>query len=594
MRRVVGNFFILMLILSGSCVKRTIPDKASLLDMHELEVDYMLYHPEAIRKKDLQRNLDFLVRNYIDTVSLEQLFRNKPTQKLLTKEVRDFYKNIDYRLAWNSSFGKLTVSTELIGVLGEAYKKGLNPEDYGIQEIIERQRSVFQHGNLPSNLRDLLELDIFMTSRYVLLGHHLSAGRIDPVEVLDAWHIEVDRKELSEKLSKGLLKNDLASALSALEPNDERYHQLKEYFLSYYNIISSGVQVAEISEAVTNLTPGDTSQLIISLKEKLVMLGDMDGKRRLSNEYDGELKNAISQFQIRHGLDATGLLDDATFSELNVSIHEKLRIININLDRMKWFPEIEDRYILVNVPEFKMKLYDNGKKELEMKAIVGREVNPTPVMTEDMTYIVFNPTWTVPYSITTEQFLPKIQKDVKFLEKNNYLLYDGWGQNANLIDPEDVEWDEYTEENFPYVIVQEPGPNNALGQVQFMMPNNYAIYLHDTPADYLFDRDERAFSHGCVRLEQPLVLAEYLLQNKPGWNRDSLENALSQDEPVNVVLQKKWPVHLLYKTAWVDEDGLLNFRNDVYGIDSAQIAALEKLDLDFPIARISGQKKDIK
>jgi L,D-transpeptidase YcbB len=590
MRRVVGNFFILMLILSGSCVKRTIPDKAFPLDMHELEVDYMLYHPEAIRKKDLQRNLDFLVRNYIDTVSLEQLFRNKPTQKLLTKEVREFYKNIDYRLAWNSSFGKLPVSTELIGVLGEAYKNGLNPEDYGIQEIIERQRFVFQHGNLPGSLRDLLELDIFMTSRYVLLGHHLSAGRIDPVEVLDAWHIEVERKELSEKLSEGLLKNDLASALSALEPNDERYHQLKEYFLSYYNIISSGVQDADISEAVINLTPGDTSQLIISLKEKLIMLGDMDEKRSLSNEYDGKLKDAISQFQIRHGLDATGLLDDATLSELNVSIHEKLRMININLDRMKWFPEFGDRYILVNVPEFKMRLYDNGKKQLEMKAIVGREVNPTPVMTEDMTYIVFNPTWTVPYSITTEQFLPEIQEDVKFLEKNNYLLYDGWGQNANLVDPEDVEWDEYTEENFPYVIVQEPGPNNALGQVQFMMPNNYAIYLHDTPAEYLFHRDERAFSHGCVRLEQPLTLAEYLLQNKPGWNRDSLEHALSQDEPVNVVLQKKWPVHLLYKTAWVDEDGLLNFRDDVYGLDSAQITALEKLDLDFPIARRSGRK----
>jgi L,D-transpeptidase YcbB len=585
MLRIEGFIIILILLLSYSCINKSAPERISLEGMSELEVDYALNHPDGIKKKDLQRDLGHIVKNYIDTVNLDNYFREKPEREFLQTEIKKFYEKIDYQLAWNSTDGPLSISGELTGILGQVYKVGLNPEDYDVENIIKSQRTLFQHGGIASSLRGLLELDVHMTTRYLLLGYHMNRGRIDPVEILEAWYVEAEKIPISEILYQGVADGNLSEALNKLEPQDEGYVQLKEYFLKYYNLLQSNVDDIQLSQDLINIAPDDTSRNIVHLKKKLMMLGDLKEERNPTNEFNDVLQKALTHFQERHGLEATGIVDNATLNELQVPIRDRLQIININLERIKWFPEFEERYIVVNVPEFKMKLYDNGKKELEMKAIVGREVNPTPVMTEEMTYIVFNPTWTVPTSITTEELLPKIQEDVSYLKRNNYSVYDGWGSNANKLDPEDIDFEDYTEEDFPYVIVQEPGPNNALGQVQFMMPNNLAIYLHDTPAGHLFDREERAFSHGCVRLERPLELADYLLQERQGWDRSDMDQALAQDDPVNVTLPEEWPVHLIYQTAWVDENGLLNFREDVYGLDAEQLAALERLDLNFPIVR---------
>jgi L,D-transpeptidase YcbB len=583
MRGIIGKMLIVVLLLNYSCInRRIIIEKAPILELHELEVQYALEHPDALEKIDIESDLAHIVRHYIDTVGLDYLFQDLPVKKNLQEEIRDFYGKTGYRLVWNSSIGALPVSSELIGALGEAYRYGLDPGDYNPEEIIERQRSVFQHGTLSRNLKSLLALDIFMTSRYILLGYHINAGRIDPVEVLEDWYIETETRSISDKLAEGWAKGDLSSALAGLEPELEEYRLLKEYFLRYFNIIKSSKMGFHVPEGLTVLKPGDTSRYLKDVKTKLILLGDLDGDP--DHRYDKDLELAITKFQVRHGLDQDGVLGSETLKQLNVSFQERLHLIGINLERTKWFPELNDRYIMVNVPDFTMSLYENKKKKLEMKAIVGKDVNPTPVMSEDLTYIVFNPTWTVPYSIATKELLPKIKEDIGFLGKNNYLVYDGWGKNAHLVDPKDVDWDEYDEENFPYVLVQQPGPGNALGKVQFMMPNNLAIYLHDTPAGYLFGRDERAFSHGCVRLERPLELAEYLLNDKSGWDNEKITEALSREEPVEAILPEKWPVHILYKTAWIDEEGLLNFRDDIYGLDSAHFEAIDRLDLSFPMA----------
>ncbi len=212
---------------------------------------------------------------------------------------------------------------------------------------------------------------------------------------------------------------------------------------------------------------------------------------------------------------------------------------------------------------------------ISMKTVVGKEYDATPMFSDMLEYIVFNPHWTVPYSIASEEMLPKIKADPGYLPRNNYKLLDGWGRNANEVDPYQVNWSNISKDNFSYVIEQQSGSFNALGAVKFMFPNDNSIYMHDTPAEYLFEKDDRDYSHGCIRLENPFELAEYLLRNKSGWDQQKQQEVMSKEEPVNVYLPEPIPVHIVYLTSWVDKYGNLNFRNDIYGHDTAQKRAIE-------------------
>ena len=211
-----------------------------------------------------------------------------------------------------------------------------------------------------------------------------------------------------------------------------------------------------------------------------------------------------------------------------------------------------------------------------MKVIVGKEFNSTPIFSDTMEHIVFSPYWNVPYSIATEELLPKIKENPGFITANNYELLTGWSQDPAVVDPYSVGWDSIMADNFPYRIRQKPGGANALGHVKFMFPNDLDIYLHDTPSDYLFEHDQRGFSHGCIRVEKPEDMAVYLLKDKPGYDRNKIEQLMNSGEETYVNLEKKLPVHIIYWTTYVNEEGKLNFTNDIYSFDKLQIEALEK------------------
>ncbi|TRX60516.1 L,D-transpeptidase family protein [Fulvivirga sp. M361] len=287
----------------------------------------------------------------------------------------------------------------------------------------------------------------------------------------------------------------------------------------------------------------------------------------------------MKRFQQRHGLEVDGRIGRSTLNALNISVSDKIKMIELNLERLRWLPKNYGReYLLVNIPEYKLRAYQKSKLSLVMGVIVGKEYTSTPVFCDTLRYLVFSPTWTVPHSIKSEEMLPRLQRDSSYYSGKNYKFYKGWHTDQE-IEPSLVDWSQYSIDHFPFNVVQQPGPGNALGLVKFIMPNNHSIYLHDTPTDHLFERTERALSHGCIRLEEPALLAQYLLRDQKSWDINKILAAMHKDEPERVYFKKNYHVQLTYLTSFVDEFGLINFRDDIYGHDRAQMTEINTIAL---------------
>ncbi|MGH7793053.1 MAG: L,D-transpeptidase family protein, partial [Thermodesulfobacteriota bacterium] len=250
--------------------------------------------------------------------------------------------------------------------------------------------------------------------------------------------------------------------------------------------------------------------------------------------------------------------------------------IELNMERLRWLPQnLGSRYILVNLANFELYVNENNKKIMSMRVIVGKPYWNTPVFTAKMTYLVLNPHWNIPQTIFAEEKLPKIKKDPEYFSKDNIKVLSSWRPNAEVIDPSTIDWSKVTDQNFRFRLRQEPGPGNPLGRVKFMFPNAYHVYLHDTSQKYLFNKTERNLSHGCIRIEKPYELAAYVLGSDPGRIRAMVSKGLTK----NVGLPEPIPVYLVYFTAWVHEDGSIEFRNDIYRRDETLYQALRETRL---------------
>jgi murein L,D-transpeptidase YcbB/YkuD len=267
------------------------------------------------------------------------------------------------------------------------------------------------------------------------------------------------------------------------------------------------------------------------------------------------------------------MVGTATLRMLNVPAEYRVRQIEINMERWRWMPEsLGDWYLMVNIANQRVQVIENGRTVIDMRVIVGLQEgrHNTPVFSDSMRYVVINPYWHVPRSIVIREMLPRLRRDPDYLSRNHFEVFSGWGSEGGALDPTTVDWNavDGESESFSYRFRQKPGPNNALGRLKFMFPNKYRVYLHDTPPGVLFDSNVRTFSHGCIRVERPVDLAEYLLgRNNEPWSRSDIVDAIRDDERHIVLLDRKLPVHVLYLTAWIDENGLMNFREDPYGRD---------------------------
>jgi murein L,D-transpeptidase YcbB/YkuD len=478
-----------------------------------------------------------------------------------------FYERRSFRPAWFGEDGPLPRVYELLDAVRDADREGLIPEDYHPVAIVEALADFKSETNIESLAGMLVDLELLLTDSFLIYGAHLLAGRTDPEKVDPEWHAQRDDTDMAAVLQEAVEKDRVGKALRELLPQDIRYERLREA-LTFYRDLSARGGWPEVG-GTTKLEKGSRGEEVASLRARLIATGDLEPSSNLGGaEFDEDLVRAVLRFQHRHGLAPDAVVGPATREALNTSVEERIALISANLERCRWLPRDPGRrHLLINIARFEMDVLEDNGSVMNMKVIVGKQYRRTPVFSDDMTYLVLSPRWHVPPNIVKKDVLPEIRKDIEYLASKRMKVYSGWGSDAEEIDPRTVDWPSLGDGILKYRFTQDPGPDNSLGRIKFMFPNKFHVYLHDTPSTDLFNRTERAYSSGCIRVERPIELAEYLLRDSPDWSREKILEAIEKWEEKTVRLPEPVPVHLLYWTAWVDEDGTVNFRKDIYGRD---------------------------
>jgi murein L,D-transpeptidase YcbB/YkuD len=483
-----------------------------------------------------------------------------------------FYAQREYRAGWlDAGGGPSPAAEELLKAVAEADHEGLRSADYRPAELRKRLKAIGQQGST-AGVDALVEFDLLFTDTFLTYGSHLLAGRLPPHKVDPDWAIKPRSRDLATVLQEALAKETVGQALRALRPRDKGYVQLREVLRKYRELAAAGGWPT----VVAGLAPGTQGPRVRDLRARLQASGDLAGGdpsgKNESVAFDKTVADAVRRFQKRHGLAETGTVNTATQAALNVPVTERVRQVELNLERWRWMPDdLGSRYILVNIPSFKMKVFEDDKRVIESNVVVGRQERQTPAFTANMAYLVLSPKWYVPRSIAVKDKLPQLKRSPYALARQNIRVFNSAGQE---IKPGAVNWQAVSASNFNYQLRQDAGPRNALGGIKFMFPNPYNVYLHDTPSRELFSRSQRTFSSGCIRISNPVELAEYLLKFDPKWTRETIKTASTSGKQRVVNLPRTVPVYLLYWTAWVDEDGLVNFRDDIYQRDKPMARAL--------------------
>lgn len=486
-----------------------------------------------------------------------------------------FYIQRGYQSAWLSADGRpLPAADALLESLSEADREGLRPADYRPTALNERLAELRQRETLPA-VDQLADFDLLFTDTFLTYGAHLLSGRLAPGKVDRDWTIPPRSRDLAAVLQEALTQDTVTESLRALKPLNKSYGQLRETLERYRKVEQTGGWPT--LGAGPNLRQGDQGPRVRTLRARLQTSGDLgDGRGNADQNapavFDKSVAEAVLRFQRRHGLQETGVVGPQTRTALNVPVSERIRQVELNMERWRWLPDdFGPRYILVNIPNFKMDVFEGDRRVMESKVVVGRLERQTPTFTSDMTYLVLSPRWYVPRSIAVKDKLPQLRRNPQALARQNIRIFNSAGQPIN---PGAVDWSAVSAKNFNYQLRQEPGARNALGGVKFMFPNPYNVYLHDTPSRELFNRNQRTFSSGCIRISNPLDLAEYLLKDDPKWSQAAIKKAAASGRERVVNLSERVPVYLLYWTAWVDEEGLVNFRDDIYKRDQLMVRAL--------------------
>ncbi|WP_017730356.1 L,D-transpeptidase family protein [Nafulsella turpanensis] len=524
-------------------------------------------------KVDVDELSNAMQKELLDSAGIYQYLEKEEVPPKLQKDFLTFYKEREYMPAWLDEDGMTGEAEDLIKAVQKSHEHGLDPENYRLQVLDSLRREVEADN---AEMEDYQLFDKTYTLSYLKLASHLLAGGLEP-EKLDAmWETSSRKKDLAPYLAEALEEEEIVESLERLEPSFATYEGLKHALAHYRELEKRNEKWIKLPGSLV-LRPGDSTEYAAQLARKLYSLGDTEEQLETRGVYTPELAAAVASFQERHGIKEDGVVAENTLAMLNVPISERIDQIKLNLERLRWMPERPDgRYVVVNVPEYMLYVFEGADSTLQMRVIVGEAYNSTtPIFNDTMEYISFSPTWTVPMSIATEEMLPRLRKNPGYLGSRNFKLYESWQEDAPEVNPFKINWNKVEPDEFPYRIVQQPGPSNALGRVKFMFPNRLSIYLHDTPSDYLFDQAERDFSHGCIRVEKPVELATYLLQEK-GFGREEVMEMMNLPEPENVTLPEEVPVFIEYRTAWMGQEGRVHFREDIYGHDRTQMGTFKE------------------
>jgi murein L,D-transpeptidase YcbB/YkuD len=502
------------------------------------------------------QNIEKLLQEKVD--HLEQyLTLDQGTEIYAVPSVIKIYRERNYEPIWT----RMQDIDDLKKAIKQSYDHGLTPSDYHIV-ILE------QMGN-PHTSEDKVIRDIVLTDAFLLFTSHVISGKINPKTIDAQWQVIKSERNPLNYIDK-VGKEPLLPLIENFYPRHKNYHFLKDQLAVYRKIESEGGW-PQISEG-SMLKAGMSDSRVIQIKNRLQVTGDFESSVDPDKiDYDEELKQAVVKFQIKHGIEALGNIGPETTAALNVSVEERIRTLEVNMERWRWLPvEFSPYYVLVNIANFEMEVIDNGQQINHQKVIVGRPFRKTPVFRSLMEYLEINPTWTVPPTILKNDLIPAIRKNVSYLAEKRISVFSQDGKNLN---PDSVNWN--SNSVFSYTYRQEPGKSNALGSIKFMFPNSYSVYLHDTPSRELFNKTERAFSSGCIRVEKPIELAELLLENQEKWSQASIRKVIETNKTQTVRLTRKPDVYLLYWTAWVDQEGRPHFSKDLYDRDQSVYNALK-------------------
>ena len=481
----------------------------------------------------------------------------------------DFYSGRDYRPAWSSDNGLKWEALVLIRTIIEAELEGLSPEDYhltSIEQLLAGMGDDSATGRAPDP-RKFADFDLLLTDAFLVYGSHLSKGRLNPQKIQSEWFIKTRKVNLLKILRYALESSQIEESLDILRPQSDVYDAMKHKFKEYKDILKSGGWPVIPKGAL--LQKGSRGDRVVDLRIRLTLSNDLDQANGTDPSFfDDTVHEAVRRFQKRNGLLIDGMVGPETLRALNVPVEERIQQIKINMERWRWLPrELGERYVLINIANFELNIVEGERIISTMRVVVGRKARPTPIFTGRMTYMELNPYWYIPQKIAQEDILPRILNDPGYLKKENIRVFRTWKEPALEIDPLTVDWSLVEEGDFPFKLRQEPGASNALGRIKFVFPNKFSVFLHDTPARALFNKTKRSSSSGCIRVENPIELAEYVLKGKPKWDRDRLMTAINAGRRQVLALPEPINVHVLYLTAWVEKDGTLNFREDIYGKD---------------------------
>jgi murein L,D-transpeptidase YcbB/YkuD len=488
------------------------------------------------------------------------------------------------------------------------------------------------------DLNKLIKLDIMLTSTYHEYMRYLSKGLIDwdkfqeelvelneEKEIIANWKKYNVRKNIRKLLYKAVKENDIKLAINKVNYTFPKAQELSNLIKEYENIAQNG-GYTKVPKVKKNLRKGNYYTQIKELRQRLFQSKDLEysacleepiieTKNLISNNlfkketqvtttridsetatveinkvteakpakdclelYDENIFHAVKSFQKNHGLIQDGIVGKNTIIRLNIPIDKKIRKMRINLERMRWMPRtLGKKYLIVNIPDYKLKMYKDGEVTLDMPVVVGKYKNPTPIFSHKMSAIVLNPYWKIPQRIVKREIVPKLVEDPNYLVSKEIKVFENWNHESMEYDTSSVDWSMYLDNDLigtsvlaPMRFIQIPSNKNPLGRMKFMFPNRYSVYLHDTPFKKLFNRNKRAFSHGCIRLSRPHDLLKTIALDDKQVDYDEAKEILEDIKKTDLNLTKTIPVHIIYLTSWIDEDGKAQFRDDIYKYDKIQ------------------------
>jgi murein L,D-transpeptidase YcbB/YkuD len=527
----MNKFFILLLIFSIlSCKKET--KKKEVIPISE---PILVIHPEG------------------KTVAFDSARLNSFESKTLIS----FYKSSGFKTVWQLRKDRKIIIEQLLN----SEQEGLNPADYDVNKLQRYEKKI-------ASLNDtkFVNYDILLTHNLQKYISHLTNGCLNPRKLYQDWDLKENKINVNETIAGFLTSDSLDMKIERLKSNHIVYKSLKKALKIINTFPKDNFTAIEIKNKIIQ---NDTNPLLIDVKKRLIYWRDMQPKDSLSSVYDAETIEAIKKFQIRHGLAADGVIGKGTIESLNFSKNQRKEQILANLERWKWFPkEMGNEYLIVNIPDYKLTLVNKKDTIRTHKVIVGRVKRKTPVLSSKLTQVIFNPTWTVPPTILREDVIPAILKNRSYLSQANIKLYDRDGNEVPV-----TNWKLSKAKGYRYV--QSPGTFNSLGMVKLIFPNRFSIYLHDTNHRDFFGKQMRSLSSGCVRVDNPLILTEYLLDDATNWNLKKITETLQSEKTKQYSIKKEVFIHILYWTAWSEKNTLI-FRDDIYNLDADLYDKLRK------------------